>query len=95
MLQEWNVLDHHVTDIKEEYVNQSPDLVSEVKCEKDPVENSFPKVKREREVSAAQGMDSVFLCFSCVLIVRDATSLQQCLQCLLLNDRARETLITI
>ncbi|KAJ4425859.1 hypothetical protein ANN_27485, partial [Periplaneta americana] len=46
---ERNSLNQHVTDIKEEYVNQCHDLVSEVKCEKDPVAISFPVVKREPE----------------------------------------------
>ncbi|KAJ4425846.1 hypothetical protein ANN_27472 [Periplaneta americana] len=48
-LKERNFLDHHVTGIKEEYVKQSHDLVSEVKCEKDPVAISFAVVKREPE----------------------------------------------
>ncbi|KAJ4425914.1 hypothetical protein ANN_27540 [Periplaneta americana] len=47
--EERNFLDQHVTGIKEEYVDQSSDLLSEIKFEEDPVPVSFPVVKREPE----------------------------------------------
>ncbi|XP_069671280.1 uncharacterized protein [Periplaneta americana] len=46
---ERNFLDHHVTGIKEEYEDQSSDLLSEIKFEGDPVPISLPMVKREPE----------------------------------------------
>ncbi|XP_069673532.1 uncharacterized protein [Periplaneta americana] len=47
--EERNFLDQHVTGIKEEYEEQSSDLLSEIKFEGDPVPISFPMVKREPE----------------------------------------------
>ncbi|XP_069669302.1 uncharacterized protein PF3D7_1120000-like isoform X3 [Periplaneta americana] len=49
ILEERNLLDQDVTGIKEEYVNQSHDLKSEIKFEVDPTPVSFPVVKREPE----------------------------------------------
>ncbi|XP_069705772.1 uncharacterized protein [Periplaneta americana] len=47
-LEEWTALDQQVTGSKEEYVNQSHGLISEIKVE-DPVAISFPVVKLEPE----------------------------------------------
>ncbi|KAJ4425337.1 hypothetical protein ANN_27952, partial [Periplaneta americana] len=47
--QERNFLDPHVSGIKEEYEDQSSDLLYEVKVEDDLVPISFPVVKREPE----------------------------------------------
>ncbi|XP_069671156.1 zinc finger protein 235-like [Periplaneta americana] len=44
-----NFSDQHVTDIKEEYEDQSQDLTSEIKFEEDPVPIWFPMAKREPE----------------------------------------------
>ncbi|KAJ4425376.1 hypothetical protein ANN_27991 [Periplaneta americana] len=49
VLEERNHVDQHVTGIKEEYVDQSHDLTSEIKFEEDPVPITFPMVKREPE----------------------------------------------
>ncbi|XP_069669645.1 uncharacterized protein [Periplaneta americana] len=49
VLEERNYVDQHVTGIKEEYVDQSHDLTSEIKFEEDPVPITFPMVKREPE----------------------------------------------
>ncbi|XP_069671857.1 zinc finger protein 813-like isoform X4 [Periplaneta americana] len=47
--EERNFLDHHVTGTKEEYEDQTSDLLSEIKFEGDPVPISFPMIKREPE----------------------------------------------
>ncbi|KAJ4425480.1 hypothetical protein ANN_28096 [Periplaneta americana] len=47
--QERNLVDQLVIGIKEEYEDQSHDLISEIKFEEDPVSISFPVVKREPE----------------------------------------------
>ncbi|XP_069670215.1 uncharacterized protein [Periplaneta americana] len=44
-----NSLDQHVTAIKEEYVNQSPELLSDIKEEREPNPVSFSMMKREPE----------------------------------------------
>ncbi|KAJ4425640.1 hypothetical protein ANN_27836 [Periplaneta americana] len=46
---ERNFLRQLVTSVKEEHVNQSPDVISETNFEKDLVPISFPMVKREPE----------------------------------------------
>ncbi|XP_069672768.1 uncharacterized protein [Periplaneta americana] len=45
--EERTLLDQHGTDIKEEYVDQSHALTSEIKIENDSMPVSFPVVKRE------------------------------------------------
>ncbi|XP_069669589.1 zinc finger protein 732-like isoform X3 [Periplaneta americana] len=47
--QAWNLVDQPVTGMKEEYVDQSHDLTSEIKFEEVLVPISFPVVKREPE----------------------------------------------
>ncbi|XP_069669312.1 uncharacterized protein [Periplaneta americana] len=49
ILEERNLVDQLVIGIKEEYEDQSHDLISEIKFEEDPVSISFPVVKREPE----------------------------------------------
>ncbi|XP_069669649.1 uncharacterized protein [Periplaneta americana] len=49
ILEERNLVDQPVTGIKQEYVDQSHDLTSEIKFEEDPETRSFPVVKREPE----------------------------------------------
>ncbi|XP_069669662.1 zinc finger protein 239-like [Periplaneta americana] len=49
ILEERKLVDQLVTGIKEEYVDQSHDLTSEIKFEEDPVPISFCVVKREPE----------------------------------------------
>ncbi|KAJ4425379.1 hypothetical protein ANN_27994 [Periplaneta americana] len=49
ILEERNLVDQPVTGIKQEYVDQSHDLTSEIKFEEDPEPQSFPVVKREPE----------------------------------------------
>ncbi|XP_069669641.1 uncharacterized protein [Periplaneta americana] len=49
ILEERNLVDQHVTYIKEEYVDQSHDLTSEIKFEEVLLPVSFPMVKREPE----------------------------------------------
>ncbi|XP_069669429.1 uncharacterized protein [Periplaneta americana] len=44
-----NSLDQHVTATKEEYVNQSPELLSDIKEEREPNPVSFSMMKREPE----------------------------------------------
>ncbi|XP_069669315.1 uncharacterized protein [Periplaneta americana] len=49
ILEERNLMDQHVTGIKEEFVDESHDLTSEIKFEDDPESISFTVVKREPE----------------------------------------------
>ncbi|KAJ4425356.1 hypothetical protein ANN_27971 [Periplaneta americana] len=53
ILEERNLVDQHVTGIKEEYVDQSDDLTSEIKFEEVLVPISFPVVKGEPEIAMA------------------------------------------
>ncbi|XP_069669469.1 zinc finger protein 354A-like [Periplaneta americana] len=46
---EQNLMDEHKTGVKMEYVDQSHDLISIVKCEEVPEPITFPVVKREPE----------------------------------------------
>ncbi|XP_069672501.1 uncharacterized protein [Periplaneta americana] len=49
LFQERNLLDVHMSGVKEEDINQSHDLITEMKFEEDPMAISFSVMKREPE----------------------------------------------
>ncbi|KAJ4425849.1 hypothetical protein ANN_27475, partial [Periplaneta americana] len=67
LFQKRNLLDEHISGVKEEDLNQNHDLTTEMKFEEDPMAISFSVMKREPEVSESH----------CVLPVDNKTKLQR------------------